>query len=70
MVDKADKKYEIEKERRDFTKLLRKNPNYFGNLEEGPLAESFSAEAEASGKGGYYYYYNKRYTYDDKGSKE
>lgn len=27
-------------------------------------------EAEASGKGGYYYYYNKRYTYDDKGSKE
>ncbi|NRQ10028.1 polysaccharide biosynthesis tyrosine autokinase [Aliiroseovarius sp. xm-v-208] len=27
-------------------------------------------KAEASGKGGYYYYYNKRYAYDDKGSKE
>lgn len=53
MVDKADKKYEIEKERRDFTKLLRKNPNYFGNLEKGPLAESFSAEAEASGNTSY-----------------
>lgn len=53
MVDQPSKRHEIEKERRDFKKLLQKNPNYFGNLKEGPLAESFSAEVQASGNTSY-----------------
>ena len=52
MAEDKAKAPRVEKERRDFKRLLASNPNYFGNISEGPAA-TLEAAAAASGNTNY-----------------